>query len=67
MNGLFLFDIPADPGSSVGIGVLIVLAIIVLAIVAVMLGGFVFLLVRRQRRNANAALGAAGNIPQPTS
>jgi hypothetical protein len=65
MNGLFLFDIPADPGSSVGIGVLIVLAIIVLAIVAVMIGGFVFLLVRRQRRNANATLGA--NIPQPTS
>jgi hypothetical protein len=50
MNGLFLLDIPPDPVSSGGIGVLVVLAIIVLAIVAVLIGGFVFLLVRRKRR-----------------
>jgi hypothetical protein len=66
MIGLLLFDV-ADPVSSVGIGVLIVLAIVVLAIVAVLISGFVFLLVRHKRRNANgvlanAALAAPGNV-----
>ena len=63
MIGSLLFDIPPEPVSSVGIGVLIVLAIVVLAIVAVFIGGLVFLLVRRKRRNANVALGAPVNVP----
>jgi len=66
MNGLLLLDVPSDP-SGVGIGVLAVLAIVVLAIVAVLIGGFVFLLVWRKRRHANAALGAVANVPQSGS
>jgi hypothetical protein len=62
MNGLFLLDVAPDPVSSAG--VLIVLTIIVLAMVAVLIGGFVFLLVWRKRRKANLALVATGGDAQ---
>ena len=62
MINLLLFDI-ADPTSSVSLGVLIILTIVVLAMVAVLIGGFVFLLVRRQRhKEANPAFGAQQGV-----
>lgn len=64
MIGSLLFDIPPEPVSSVGIGVLIVLAIVVLAIVAVLIGGLVFLLIWHKRRNATASVSSAVAIPE---
>lgn len=62
MINLLLFDL-SDPASSVGIGVLIVLTIVVLAMVAVLIGGFVFLLVRRKRhKEANPAFSAQQSV-----
>ncbi|MCU1264190.1 MAG: hypothetical protein JWM21_508 [Acidobacteria bacterium] len=50
MNALFLMDLAPDPAPRSCFGV-VVLGIIVLLIVAAMIGGLVFLLVWRKRRN----------------
>lgn len=63
MIGSLLFDIPPEPVSGVGIGVLLVLAIVVLAIVAVLIGGLVFLLIWRKRhREAKPAFSAQQGV-----
>lgn len=53
MMPLFLFDVRPDPPSAaIGLGVLIALVLAILFISAVLIGGFVFLLVRRRRRQS---------------
>jgi hypothetical protein len=63
MNGFFLMDLAPDPAPRSCFGV-VVLAIVVLAIVAAMIGGLVFLLVWRKRRNASVGAGAVANASQ---
>lgn len=68
MIGLLLLDLAPDlPSAAGGIGVVIVLAIIVLALVSALILGFVLLLVWRKRSKARVALVAAGSAPQPSS
>lgn len=64
---LFLDSAPDPPSAAVGIGVLIVLAIIVLALVSALIVGFVLLLVWPKRSKAKVALVTAGSAPQLSS
>jgi len=52
MMNLLLLDIKPDPPTAaLGIGILIVLILAILVISAALIGGFVFLMMRRKKRN----------------
>ncbi len=66
MIGLLLLDLPPDlQPAGAGIGVLIVLAIFVLALVSALILGFVWLLV--WRKQSKVARIATDSAPQPSS
>jgi hypothetical protein len=64
---LFLLDVRPEPTQAAGIGAVILLAIVVLIFVAILIGGFVFLLIWRKRRSANRSAIVTMNAPQPSS
>jgi len=51
MNFLLLDVRPDPPTAALGIGILIVLILAILVISAALIGGFVFLMMRRKKRN----------------
>jgi len=52
MMNLFLLDIKPDPPTAaLGIGILIVLILAIVVISAALIGGFVFLMMRRKKHN----------------
>jgi preprotein translocase subunit YajC len=52
MMNLLLLDVrPDPPTAALGIGILIVLILAILIISAALIGGFVFLMMRRKKRN----------------
>lgn len=62
-----LMDLSPDPPAVVGIGALILLLIVILGFAAILIVGFVLLLVWRKRRRANVAVVANGGVPQPSN
>ena len=64
-NSLLLLDVPPEPTSSSGMAIGVMLVVIVL-LVAVLLAGFVSLLVWRKRLQAKSELGVPMQ-PQPSS
>jgi preprotein translocase subunit YajC len=68
MIGLFLLDVASDPPSAaIGIGLLIILAIVILALISVLIFGFVLLLVWRKQRKSSDALIATTKVLQSNS
>jgi uncharacterized iron-regulated membrane protein len=60
---LLLFDVPADPTSTaLGLGALIVIGLVVLALASLMIGGLVFLLVWRKRRKTATLTAETVNL-----
>jgi hypothetical protein len=67
ITSLLLFDIPADPKvGALGAGEFIILLFVLVLIGAALVGGSVFLLIRRRRKalNANAMIGEGDLIAQ---
>jgi len=65
MLPLILLDVRPDPPSAaIGLGVLIVLVLAILMISAALLGGFVFLMMRRRRGSQPASAKQTELVPE---